>query len=98
MPARAGTAVDISIAGVSPPSLPPLFPIHELCRYSASFHRAHCGLTVVGADSQPACSHSIAWRVPPWCSVFPNQSTDASDVVVQPYNSLLTLKRCARSA
>ncbi len=25
--------------------------------------------------------------------VFPNQSTDGSDVVVQPYNSLLTLKR-----
>ncbi len=25
-------------------------------------------------------------------SVFPNQNEDASDVVVQPYNSVLTLK------
>jgi len=31
-------------------------------------------------------------------SVFPNQSTDASDVVVQPYNSLLTLKRLTLNA
>lgn len=32
------------------------------------------------------------------CSVFPNQNEDASDVVVQPYNSVLTLKRLALEA
>ncbi len=33
------------------------------------------------------------------CSVFPNQNeTAASDVVVQPYNSMLTLKRLALNA
>ena len=33
------------------------------------------------------------------CSVFPNQNeSSASDVVVQPYNSLLTLKRLALNA
>lgn len=31
------------------------------------------------------------------CSVFPNQS-ESSDVVVQPYNSLLTLKRLTLNA
>lgn len=31
------------------------------------------------------------------CSVFPNQS-ESSDVVVQPYNSLLTLKRLTQNA
>ena len=31
------------------------------------------------------------------CSVFPNQ-TESSDVVVQPYNSLLTLKRLTLNA
>lgn len=31
-------------------------------------------------------------------SVFPNQNDDASDVVVQPYNSILTLKRLALDA
>lgn len=31
-------------------------------------------------------------------SVFPNQNEDASDVVVQPYNSVLTLKRLALEA
>lgn len=31
------------------------------------------------------------------CSVFPNQS-ESSDVVVQPYNSLLTLKRLTENA
>lgn len=31
-------------------------------------------------------------------SVFPNQNEDASDVVVQPYNSILTLKRLALDA
>jgi hypothetical protein len=31
-------------------------------------------------------------------SVFPNQNEDASDVVVQPYNSVLTLKRLALDA
>ena len=30
--------------------------------------------------------------------MFPNQSTDGSDVVVQPYNSLLTLKRLTHHA
>jgi tubulin gamma len=30
--------------------------------------------------------------------VFPNQNEDASDVVVQPYNSVLTLKRLALDA
>ena len=33
------------------------------------------------------------------CSVFPNQNeTAASDVVVQPYNSMLTLKRLTLNA
>ena len=31
-------------------------------------------------------------------SVFPNQQEAVSDVVVQPYNSLLTLKRLALNA
>ncbi len=31
-------------------------------------------------------------------SVFPNQMDDGSDVVVQPYNSLLTLKRLTLNA
>ncbi len=31
-------------------------------------------------------------------SVFPLQTTEASDVVVQPYNSILTLKRLAQNA
>ena len=36
-------------------------------------------------------------RVVYTCSVFPNQS-ETSDVVVQPYNSLLTLKRLTLNA
>ena len=36
---------------------------------------------------------------PACCSVFPNQNENtASDVVVQPYNSLLTLKRLTLNA
>ena len=37
--------------------------------------------------------------IPAACSVFPNQNeTAASDVVVQPYNSMLTLKRLTLNA
>lgn len=39
------------------------------------------------------------WQFLHACSVFPNQNeTAASDVVVQPYNSLLTLKRLTLNA
>ncbi len=43
------------------------------------------------------------WRLLTRCrflrrSVFPNQNNEMSDVVVQPYNSLLTLKRLALDA
>ena len=41
----------------------------------------------------PSPEHS--WPCP--CSVFPNQN-ETSDVVVQPYNSLLTLKRLTLNA
>ena len=52
-------------------------------------------------------SFSKPYEVPLWqaltpwlpCSVFPNQNeTAASDVVVQPYNSMLTLKRLTLNA
>ncbi len=42
-----------------------------------------------------ARTFSLLPRFP--CSVFPNQS-ESSDVVVQPYNSLLTLKRLTLNA
>lgn len=45
---------------------------------------AHCPCT-------PLRAHDFA------CSVFPNQN-ETSDVVVQPYNSLLTLKRLTLNA
>lgn len=42
----------------------------------------------------PQCCPPLCRR---FCSVFPNQS-ESSDVVVQPYNSLLTLKRLTLNA
>lgn len=65
--------------------------------------------TVPGAGEQHAVPRADAGAAVPRCavlccrpvstthSVFPNQS-ESSDVVVQPYNSLLTLKRLTQNA
>ena len=62
------------------------------CRRTGACWRA-VRLPAVPSPSFPP-PHPVALRV---CSVFPNQS-ESSDVVVQPYNSLLTLKRLTLNA
>ncbi len=54
-------------------------------------HVACKGLVMVHCPRTPLRAHDFA------CSVFPNQN-ETSDVVVQPYNSLLTLKRLTLNA
>ena len=57
-----------------------------------------CPLTQLCSESwQPSAHCQDGDRAHLHCSVFPNQN-ETSDVVVQPYNSLLTLKRLALNA
>ena len=64
-------------------------------------HHMSCGLTR-SICTVPCCERRLVCRVRCAhcaCSVFPNQNENtASDVVVQPYNSLLTLKRLTLNA
>lgn len=60
----------------------------------------HAGIVRAKRTDPPAVwppARPPAPTLPPPCSVFPNQS-ESSDVVVQPYNSLLTLKRLTLNA